>query len=247
MPKTFSSLFPKDLTYQRSSRIQKGKKIIAVLKDRLGDVSNLTCLDVGCSIGIITRLLGSYFKSSTGVDVDGFAIKKARNQKRINNISFFVSKEDKLPFKDESFDVVICNQVYEHVKDPKILMKEIKRVLMKGGVCFFGARNKYGGPFDGHYCLPFIAWLPKRLADLYLRLFLDKEEYDINLYSLKSLKKLVSAFGLVDYTCSVIQNPRKFNAQDSITTTLGVNKMLAVMAKTLYPFIPNYIWLLEKK
>jgi SAM-dependent methyltransferase len=40
-----------------------------------------------------------------------------------------------LPFKDESFDVVVSDQVLEHIKgDPHVAIDETRRVLRKGGV-----------------------------------------------------------------------------------------------------------------
>lgn len=39
-----------------------------------------------------------------------------------------------IPFKEESFDLVICNHVLEHISDDKTALKEINRVLKKGGL-----------------------------------------------------------------------------------------------------------------
>jgi ubiquinone/menaquinone biosynthesis C-methylase UbiE len=39
-----------------------------------------------------------------------------------------------LPYKDESFDAVLCNQVLEHVKNPWVCVKEFHRVLKGGGI-----------------------------------------------------------------------------------------------------------------
>lgn len=39
----------------------------------------------------------------------------------------------KMPFKDNSFEVVLCNHVLEHVRDDIVAMKEIARVLKPGG------------------------------------------------------------------------------------------------------------------
>ena len=38
-----------------------------------------------------------------------------------------------IPFEDESFDLVICNHLLEHVENDKLAMKELFRVLKKGG------------------------------------------------------------------------------------------------------------------
>ena len=38
-----------------------------------------------------------------------------------------------LPFKDESFEVILCTEVLEHLKKPQLAVDEMKRVLKKGG------------------------------------------------------------------------------------------------------------------
>ena len=38
-----------------------------------------------------------------------------------------------IPLEDESFDAVICNHIMEHVEDDRQAMREIKRILRKGG------------------------------------------------------------------------------------------------------------------
>ena len=44
-----------------------------------------------------------------------------------------------MPFSDETFDTVISTQVLEHVEKPWIMVKEIRRVLKKGGACILTA------------------------------------------------------------------------------------------------------------
>ncbi|MFH1827154.1 MAG: class I SAM-dependent methyltransferase [bacterium] len=217
-----------------------------VLSKHLGSLSGLTCLDVGCSMGFISQYLGKFFKNVYGVDVDNYAIKKAKELNTLRNVKFLKSEENKLPFPNKSFDVAVFNQIYEHAEEPQKIVEEIDRVLKKGGVCFMGARNKYG-IFDGHYNLPFIAWLPRKIADFYVKKFKNKDYYDIKLFSLSDLKKMVSKFIVKDYTLSVIKNPEHFKSTDSIPTFLDTNKIIYLISKILYGFIPNYIWVLEKK
>lgn len=245
MTKKFTDLFPDDLTYEKKSRVQKAKKIQAVLNNYLDDTKRLTCLDLGCSVGIITGFLGEHFKKVVGVDVDNLALERAKKNNTKNNVRFTISKENKIPYADNYFDVVIFNQIYEHVENPVKVMDEIKRVLKKGGICFFGARNKFG-VFDGHYRLPFLSWLPRVLADLYIRMTTMKKKYDIKLYSYWQLKKMTEDFNLVDYTFKIINNPQKYNALDVIPTTIGINKLIYLFSKLFYIFIPNYIWVLKK-
>ncbi len=43
------------------------------------------------------------------------------------------------PFQDESFDTVVSTQVLEHVEKPWLMIKEIGRILKRGGVCILSA------------------------------------------------------------------------------------------------------------
>lgn len=245
MSKKFTELFPEDLTYNVGSRIGKAKKIQAILQNFFGVTKRMTCLDLGCSRGIITQYLGQFYSKTVGVDVDNLALKYARDHNKSKTISFTLSKENKIPFSNNCFDVVVFNQIYEHVENPERIFREIRRVLRKNGICFFGARNKFG-IFDGHYSLPFLSWLPKSLADYYIRKTTDKEKYDIKLYSYWQLKKLTNNFKCIDYTLEVIKNPKKYNAQDVIPTNKFINKLIYQFSKMFYVFIPNYLWVLQK-
>lgn len=50
-------------------------------------------------------------------------------------------EKEKFPFQDESVDLVICNQVLEHVKEIFLILHEITRVIAVGGHCIVGVPN----------------------------------------------------------------------------------------------------------
>ena len=68
--------------------------------------------------------------------------KKFRNFKHWNYLTFDINspiadiKGDlkSMQFKDESFDLIICNHVLEHIEDDRRALKEMYRVLKKGGI-----------------------------------------------------------------------------------------------------------------
>ena len=53
-----------------------------------------------------------------------------------------------IPFQDQSFDVIFCRQVFEHVLTPEPLLKEIHRVLKINGV--FCGSTSYLEPFHSY-------------------------------------------------------------------------------------------------
>jgi 2-polyprenyl-6-hydroxyphenyl methylase / 3-demethylubiquinone-9 3-methyltransferase len=58
------------------------------------------------------------------------------------DIEYIESYGEKLPFDDNSFDIVFCCDVLEHVSDVPKVISEISRVLKKGGLFFFDTINR---------------------------------------------------------------------------------------------------------
>jgi ubiquinone/menaquinone biosynthesis C-methylase UbiE len=137
------------------ARTQKFKKILSILQDFHSDTRFLNCLDLGCSSGIITSLLGNHFRISIGVDIDHEAIQYAQNHSSSPRTQFLIADTMALPFHDNSMDTIVCNHIYEHVPEAKRMMDEVYRVLKEDGFCYFSAGNKYM-IIEGHYGLPFL-------------------------------------------------------------------------------------------
>lgn len=98
-------------------------------------------LDVGCGPGSITSDLGSYVPQGTviGVEPTEEIIEDARTkcaEKGVKNVSFQVGSVYKLPFDDNSFDIVHTHQVIIHLNERVEALKELRRVTKpKGYVC----------------------------------------------------------------------------------------------------------------
>jgi SAM-dependent methyltransferase len=56
----------------------------------------------------------------------------------------------KLPFTDNSFDTVLCNEVLEHVAEPSRLMSEVARVLRPGGFLLLTTPQTWGLHHEPH-------------------------------------------------------------------------------------------------
>jgi ubiquinone/menaquinone biosynthesis C-methylase UbiE len=227
-------------------RTQKFEKILSVLQDFHPGTQSLNCLDIGCSSGIITSLLGNHFQMSIGMDIDQEAIEYAQNHSSSPRAQFLIADSMALPFHNNSMNVIVCNHIYEHVPQAKLMMDEVYRVLKEDGLCYFSAGNKYM-IIEGHYRLPFLSWLPKPFAHLYLNLAGKGEFYYEQHLSFGGLKKLVGKFRICDYTLSIIRNPKKFFATDIFDTQTFLYRWIRWVAPYLYPWIPTYIWILTKK
>ncbi len=240
----FSSEY-EGMMYKEEKILKKAKKTIAVLKDFLGELDNKSVLDLGCSTGIATNYYSKYFKKTTGIDIDKKAIEYAKGNNR-GKIKFYVQKGDETNFTSNTFDVITCTQIYEHVPDSKKLMDEIYRILKPEGVCYFSAGNRMN-IMEPHHKLPFLSVLPKSLANYYLYLFRGKKYYYENHLTLFGLKKLVRKFQIIDYTKKIIQKPIVFEADDMIKPNTFTFYLANLLIHPFYFISPNYIWLLKKK
>ena len=92
----------------------------------------VTFLDFGCGTGVLQELFEKRFKGhGYGIDTSEKAIRycKKRGLKRVK-----VFNGKKIPFEKDSFDLITAMDVLEHIKDDTNILKEFKRVLVKGGV-----------------------------------------------------------------------------------------------------------------
>lgn len=91
-------------------------------------------LDLGCASGAMTNKLSQIFPDAqiTGVDTYNAAISYGREQ--YPHIKFLIADAHKLPFRNNSFDLVVCYETIEHLVNPEIALKEINRVIKKTGM-----------------------------------------------------------------------------------------------------------------
>ena len=232
--------------YDILGRERKAMTMVAVLKDHIQKpLQKLHLLNVGGSSGIIDNFLSDYFQSVISVDIDESAIKKATSNFHKNNIEFKIGDALNLEFQDNTFDVVICSHVYEHVPSPEKMMAEIFRVLKPRGVCYFAAGNRIMWN-EPHYNLPLLSVIPRPIAHLYIRLTKKADHYHELHYTKWGLKKLVNKFSLFDYTEESIYNPNKYHVEYMVKPGTTKAAIARFVAKYLYFLVPGYIWLLEK-
>ena len=91
-----------------------------------------TCLDVGFGQGYGLEILSKKAKKLAGIDVDKRAAKRGVEIFKPKNIDILSYNGYDIPFEDNSFDLVTCIDVIEHVEDYNRLIKEMLRVTKKG-------------------------------------------------------------------------------------------------------------------
>lgn len=231
----------------RTVRIGKAEKALAVLHDFLGqDLAQLRCLDMGCSVGFLSSRLAEDFGKVIGIDVDTAAIDAAHRSEVRPNLRFSVADVLHTPFANNSFDVIVCSQVYEHVADIELLAKEILRLLKKEGVCFFSGPNRLAF-IERHYALPLLSWLPRPLAHLYLAASKQGHRYDERPLTFWQLRRALKRFVIYDYTTKIVTDPHAFYVDREGRVVRAILNWLPKGAMNrLACFSPNFNWILRK-
>ena len=241
----FSKLCPSILESERGLRV--ARQILAVLEGHLksAGLAKRRVLDIGSSSGIITSFLADFTGSIVGVDVDTEAIRLAAASPRRPNLEFMVMSGSDLGFASESFDLVICNQVYCWFDDAERLMAEIKRVLKPGGYCFFAGVNKYA-LWEAQYRLPFLSFLPKRLADLFVRAARRGDRFGCHYLSFWRLRHACRTFIIHRYTARIVKDPESYKFTRLAILQRVTGRLPIRWLEVLEPLSPNFVWVLER-
>jgi 2-polyprenyl-3-methyl-5-hydroxy-6-metoxy-1,4-benzoquinol methylase len=154
-------------------------------KDRVPLNTPIRILDAGCGDGI--NLIGLHKISQAeklnaqiyAVDYNPLRLQRASSFSFVEEIN--QSTLDDLPYVDEWFDVILCNQVLEHIpKDQKVL-EELNRVTRTKGILILGVPNE-------GCCL---AWLRNHIVQ---RSILKNTDH-VNFYTENKLSNLLTESG----------------------------------------------------
>ncbi len=208
-----------------ANRLEKALKTEAVLSDFLAKpVAGFSVLDVGAGTGEIIDHFAAR-NQTEGVDIE---------DQRVSKVSGFqLVKDERLPFADGSFDLVISNHVVEHVRSPARHLQEIARVLKPRGIVYLATPNRRFLK-ETHFKLWLLHYLPDA-AYFYLAGKLGRRGERFWIFTPGELRRLVRqcGFRLKDYTPRILADPERFNAK--VVCPVGTGKLLGRVLARISP------------
>lgn len=116
---------------------------ISIIQDYANNKSLERILDVGCGIGIITKMLAKSFPTAKidAIDISEEAIKKANLESQ--GIDFTHADGMVYKGKNELYDVILLNNIYEHIENPTGMLMNLKKLLTDTGIIVISTPNRY--------------------------------------------------------------------------------------------------------
>ena len=82
-------------------------------------------LDIGCGLGEFLEM----YRNSSGIDINPYCVRYCKEK----GFDVKLGSATKIPYGSRTFSGIFCLCVLEHLKKPELAMKEMHRVLKKGG------------------------------------------------------------------------------------------------------------------
>ncbi|OGW83805.1 MAG: hypothetical protein A2987_04430 [Omnitrophica bacterium RIFCSPLOWO2_01_FULL_45_10] len=229
------------------------KKVIGFLERKPA-----TCLDIGCGVGRISIRFAKEGIKTLGIDIDPEIIEICSLRKEEENLGDYLNFEvfdiSERPF-DRKFELILCLNVLEHIKDDAAALKNMALCIANGGYICISVPNKLSVInliSDPHYHVPFVALMSNKCANFVVSRILRKIcGVDVQrCYTASSLIRLCNSVGLKvrnlnaeDFHKEVINSPKFFRRILKVLSRIGLlSKFLEWLYVTFC--VRSYLFLL---
>lgn len=156
------------------SEYARGHYVVRTLRKYLPDfdIRGARVLDVGCGDAGVPIAFAEAGARAAGIEPHAASVRRGhvRAEEHEVTVDLRHGVAEELPYADGSFDLVILDNVLEHVRDPRRTLTEIRRVLRPQGFCYLVTPKPLALHSlwnDPHYDLAGLVLLPRRLQIWY--------------------------------------------------------------------------------
>ena len=175
------------------------------------NIAGTRVLDIGCGDAGVVIYLAERGATAAGIEANEKSLARARVRAEEHGVEVDLNgaRAEGLPFPDGSFDLVILDNVLEHVDDRARTLEEIHRVLAPGGILYLVTPKPfaiYSLWRDPHYDLAGLVLMPRRLQIFYFERLRGggRGTYDVGV--IPTRRTIVKMIGQARFT--LIADPR---------------------------------------
>ncbi len=178
----------------REISIERGKIVLSIIS-KVRECQNLKILDFGSGEGGTSEVL-SQDNIVTSFDMN--KIRLLRQQNSLSDINLLCGSSSSLPFKNNSFDLIILQDVLEHLDSREKLSNNIYNLLNDNGMIYLSTPNKFSVIniiADPHWGVPVVSLLKREsIRKYFLNYFRKSEVNRKDISELLSLKNIYELF-----------------------------------------------------
>ncbi len=218
-----------------------------MIRDAAPPLDAAYVLENGCGIGVYVEKLRPLTRAVFGLDYDFERVAEGAQRMQTPSVLICAASEQ-LPYPDNCFDLILSNEVIEHVQDDRAAVTEMVRVLRPGGRIALFCPNRWypvethGIYWRGEYRFgnkPFVNYLPDGLR--------NKLAPHVRTYTAHGLRRLFAGLPV-----RIITHTRIFGGYDNLIARFGalgklLRGMLYFVEQTPLNVLGlSHFWVVEK-
>jgi len=150
-------------------------------------------LEIGCGTGGFLVAAKQKYEDVVGTDIAfrWLVIARKRLQELNITIPLVCCCAEFMPFRDGRFDIILAEDVIEHVRDQEATLKECRRVCTSEGTLFLATPNRYSLTPEPHVRVWGVGLLPRQWMNAYVRFVKGIPYENIKILSFMELRRLL--------------------------------------------------------
>jgi SAM-dependent methyltransferase len=220
---------------------------LKMIHDAAPNLDSAYVLENGCGIGVYVEKLRPLTRAVFGLDYDFERVAEGVERMRMDSVLICAASEH-LPYPDNCFDLILSNEVIEHVHDDRAAVVEMVRVIKPGGRIALFCPNRWypvethGIYWRGEYHFgnkPFVNYLPDGLR--------NKLAPHVRAYTAHGLRRLFAGLPV-----RIITHTRIFGGYDNLIARFGalgklIRRVLYRVEQTPLNVLGlSHFWVVEK-
>lgn len=177
--------------------VDKGTECLRLIES-LTEPKNLrgftSVLEIGCGTGGFLVAAKRSYDNVVGADIAfrWLVVARKRLEELKMNVPLVCCCAEHLPFSDAKFDIILAEDVLEHVKSQEDTLVECRRVMTKQGMVFLATPNRFSLTPEPHVRVWGVGFLPRKWMKSYVKLMRGISYENIKVLSFMELKRLLN-------------------------------------------------------